>query len=472
VSAAVLRGNVFDVLPTIGKGSVDCVCTSPPYWMLRSYLPKDHPLKHLELGSETTPQEYVENQVKVFRLVRDALADHGTVFLNVGDSYSSNSNTGRKDGGRPKTLVPRGVNGALVPSGQNAPQTAENVNRVPDGISEGNLCLIPQRLAIALQADGWVVRSVVVWHKPAPMPASLAGWRWTRCRVKVKAADVSHGQYASGDRETMRKADGSVATHRDVSSFSSTEQLAQWADCPGCKKCEPHGGYVLRKGSWRPTSSWEPVLMLAKKPGYFCDGFGVQTPAASATVNRNQYTRVIDDPDEQYAVAHDHETTHSTANLRDVWTIAAEPLREKHYAAFPSELVYRCLKAGTSASGYCPACGLPWCRVVESTPMGCDHSAREAEYRAAGGNGRTALSGTMTSPPRTDTLGWRPSCPCPPHEPRAGRVLDPFAGSGRTGVEALRLGLDFVGCELNPEYADMAERILVAESPLFATATG
>ena len=119
------------------------------------------------------------------------------------------------------------------------------------------------------------------------------------------------------------------------------------------------------------------------------------TIAAAATVSRNEYSRILDDPDEQFAVKHDHETTADGANLRDVWTgpaldslsreeliglirgwddgtlpdvfkIAAEPLKEKHYAAFPSELVLRCIRAGTSLQGYCPTCGKPWCRVIET----------------------------------------------------------------------------------------------------------
>src|SRR5262245_12284379 len=138
--ARILEGDVFDRLPELEEGSVDVCVTSPPYWALRSYLPQDHALKSRELGSEATPDAYVARMVKVFRLVRRALADHAVAFVNIGDTYSA----------------------------------------------DGCLALIPQRLALALQADGWICRSMIVWHKPAPMPASLAGWRWARHRVKVK----------------------------------------------------------------------------------------------------------------------------------------------------------------------------------------------------------------------------------------------------------------------------------------------
>src|SRR6516225_2725520 len=254
---------------------------------------KDHPLKPLELGSEPTPAAFVENMVRVFRLVRDCLAEHGTCWINVGDTYSGSS---------------KGA-GATKKQATNVGSFCGNGTK-DGGVESGNLCLIPQRLAIALQDDGWLVRSVIVWHKPACMPANLFGWRWMRCRVKI-------GNKRSQDSSWSM--DGKAESHR-------THREVHWKDCPGCDRCTPNGGLVLRRGSWRPTSSWEPILMLAKGPGYFCDGEAVKQPAASATVSRNEYTRCLDDPDEQFAVKHDHEFEGGTANLRDVWRIAAESL--------------------------------------------------------------------------------------------------------------------------------------------------
>jgi len=151
-------------------------------------------------------------------------------------------------------------------------------------------------------------------------------------------------------------------------------------------------------------------------------------------------------------------------NLCDTWKIAAEALKEKHYAAYPTELVERCLRAGTSAKGYCPTCGKPWVRIVQSDP---DHS--RGEGLTPKDNHQNGRSNFRTNPPSSisETLGWKASCSCPPAEPRPGLVLDPFAGSGRTGIEARRLGLDFVGCELNPEYVEMLTRRIRGDCPLF-----
>lgn len=171
-------------------------------------------------------------------------------------------------------------------------------------------------------------------------------------------------------------------------------------------------------------------------------------------------------------MAHDHETISGTANLRDVWTIASEALREKHYAAFPSELVYRCLAAGTSSKGYCASCGMPWTRIVERKASASPSSHRGSSFLSGktgvNGDGRNG-DGDRTE--ETETIGWRASCKCQLAEPRPGLVLDPFAGSGRTAIQANRLGHEFVGVELNPQYVEMANRLIYDANPLFSGVT-
>jgi hypothetical protein len=209
--------------------------------------------------------------------------------------------------------------------------------------------------------------------------------------------------------------------------------------------------------------------MLAKTGNYFCDGEAVKTPSQGATPR--EFGR-------KDASAYGREeltgnmaegalwVDNGGANLRDVWSISHEPLRAAHYAAYPSELVYRCLAAGTSQEGYCDACGAPFARVVETKPTGDGTAVARAVNGQAdrhfwGGAGWAENAGT------TQTLGWRPSCRCPDAKPRPGRVLDPFCGSGRTAVVARRMQLDFVGCELNETYAAMARKIVKDDAPLF-----
>src|SRR5207253_1509894 len=113
--------------------------------------------------------EFVANLVRVFDLVRTSLADHGTVWLNCGDTYSH----------APGKRKPTDKYGAKQQT--NGYESTTGSAFAP-GIDASNLCLIPWRLAIALQDAGWIVRSVIAWTKPSAMPASLAGWMWRRCR--------------------------------------------------------------------------------------------------------------------------------------------------------------------------------------------------------------------------------------------------------------------------------------------------
>lgn len=125
-----------------------CV-TSPPYFGLRDYGHEG------QLGLEETPEEYIAAMVEVFRCVRDVLADDGTLWLNIGDSYA---NGGRKTRDADDKLVHRGM----------STRPAD-----PEDIKPKDLIGIPWMLAFALRADGWYLRQDIIWHKPNPMPESV-----------------------------------------------------------------------------------------------------------------------------------------------------------------------------------------------------------------------------------------------------------------------------------------------------------
>jgi len=171
-SLKTLHGDCRDVLRQMPDGSVHCCVTSPPYWGLRSYLPKDHPDKAREIGQEKTPEQFVATMVEVFREVRRCLHDSGTLWLNLGDSYSSGGRT---------TQVVQTVRGPTVrdQSGDAASGKQEYLNgtamRPPvfAGSKPKDLCGIPWRVVLALQADGWYWRSCIVWHKKSCMPESV-----------------------------------------------------------------------------------------------------------------------------------------------------------------------------------------------------------------------------------------------------------------------------------------------------------
>ena len=134
-----------------------CV-TSPPYYGLRNYGNEEK-----QIGQEQTPEEYIQNLVNVFREVRDVLADDGTCWLNIGDSYY-NYRPGRGQG-----LVKQTVSN----SKQDLPDVCARRGNRLDGLKEKDLIGIPWMLAFALRADGWYLRQDIIWHKPNPMPESV-----------------------------------------------------------------------------------------------------------------------------------------------------------------------------------------------------------------------------------------------------------------------------------------------------------
>jgi DNA modification methylase len=135
--------------------SVQTCVTSPPYWGLRDYGDDN------QLGLEKTPEAYVANMVDVFREVKRVLRPDGTLWLNLGDSYASGgmSNPSSK---------------STLGGGKDRGAAGYSINRsVPDGLKPKDLVGIPWRVAFALQADGWYLRSDIIWHKPNPMPESV-----------------------------------------------------------------------------------------------------------------------------------------------------------------------------------------------------------------------------------------------------------------------------------------------------------
>jgi len=140
-------------LKQLPDNSINCCVTSPPYWGLRDYGVEG------QIGLESTPEEYVENMVKVFREVKRVLRDDGTLWLNLGDSYAG---SGRGPTGR------NGIGNQEKRQGFHSPKVV-----IPTGLKPKDLVGIPWMVAFALRADGWYLRQDIIWHKPNPMPESV-----------------------------------------------------------------------------------------------------------------------------------------------------------------------------------------------------------------------------------------------------------------------------------------------------------
>jgi DNA modification methylase len=326
----ILTGNVFDILPTLEPESVNCCITSPPYWGLRDYG------TDAQLGLEPTPESYVDNLVAVFREVRRVLRDDGTLWLNLGDSYN---NTDKWGGGQNPGKHTQTDDGR-VPShdvGRRKPP--------PTGLKPKDLCMIPARLAMALQADGWWLRSEIVWAKPNGMPGS------------------------QGDRCT--------SAHEMV--YMLTKSARYWSDFDAIKT--------------PPRESTMARLMqhLQLQSGSHRANAGAKTngPMKAMSGKQRGHGRRHDGFNDRWDAMSRDEQMSAPVMMRDVWIIAPAQYAEAHFAVMPEELARRCAVAGC---------------------------------------------------------------------PDGGSILDPFCGSGTTGAVAYRLGRKFVGIELNPEYAALAEK--------------
>ena len=395
--------------------SVHCVVTSPPYFGLRVYKDNDD----RGIGLESTVEDYIGNLVEVFREVRRVLRDDGVAWLNLGDSYGD----------------------------------------------AGDRLGIPERVVLALQADGWIWRDTIIWAKKSAMPESLAGWRFERCRVTLQSqkSASSAGLYAEGSgNPTARPGSGGVTGKMPE------EYQTKYTDCPGCPKCADNDGLVLRRGSWRTTQAHEYIYMLTKCMGYHADGEAVKTAAihagrlVKATGNGAKNSGHINNTADGFT--HHDTLVGSGANRRSVWNdISPEPYGGSHFATFPSDLPRICIQASTSERGCCSECGSQWARVVDTGPQGTynENGNPQGINRSTMAWGDDHPSNNPRWHNTNSTLGWRPTCNCnAPAIPAT--VLDPFSGTATTCRAAQKLGRRAVGVDISEAYLEQAVRRLSA----------
>ena len=183
----VLFGDCRDSLKIIANEAEKarmCV-TSPPYYGLRDYGGEEN-----QIGQEQSPEQYVEEMVKVFALVRDCLTDDGTLWLNIGDSYYNY----RSDGNYPQQTVSK--------TRQDLPMNTPVRGNKLEGYKSKDLIGIPWMLAFALRADGWYLRQDIIWHKPNPMPESVKD-RCTKAHEYIFLLSKSKQQYY--DNEAIKE---------------------------------------------------------------------------------------------------------------------------------------------------------------------------------------------------------------------------------------------------------------------------
>lgn len=426
MSITTLHGDCRGTLKTLPDASVQCCVTSPPYFGLRKY--SDDPR---EIGQEATPAEYVAALVEVFREVRRVLRDDGVLWLNLGDSYAGGKEGHDDEGaadiarraaqygtGAPKALA-KGANGRA---------------RIRDArLDSKNLLGIPWRVAFALQDDGWILRSDVIWSKPNAMPESVT------------------------DRPTR--------AHEYVFLFSKSRRYFYDADAIR----EPYSEASISRMEYN-FKSYGADSDYGRKHGALRDG-GEIKPNPSGRNRRTVWTIAT----QPYSGA--HYATMPEALIAPCILAGSLPIG----AYEPDEFIHTPIGEGERGADLSLVTGRagfnrPRRAVEDTRPMTRREQSAYAEqlrasiYREqmeqeAGAIAfahylRTDASGARPIPPELlDTWierGWLAPVNIPPHMADASRstVLDPFAGSGTVGRVALRLQRRAILCELNAAYIE------------------
>lgn len=388
----ILRGDVRAMLQTMGSESVDCVVTSPPYWGLRDYGMAG------QIGMEPSLGEHISVLVDVFAEVRRVMKPQATLWLNYGDCYATKpagwtAAAYKADGKDDRTFRDKPfstVGPILVPETEGGDRRGKSGNKgAGDGsrsrITAGgylkpkDLCMVANRLAIALQDNGWWVRSEIVWGKNNPMPDSSGKYRPSTAHEKIFLLSKSAKSYYDAEAVALPC---SAATHARLSQDVQNQIGSERAN--GGRKTNGNMKAVARGRSTYGRHTLED---------------GVPMPERRKLAEHGSGTRNNSSMDEALAIMPE------TRYLRNyepapvsVWEMSTQPFSEAHFATFPPELVERALAAG------CPIGGM---------------------------------------------------------------VLDPFGGAGTTGLVADRMGRDAILIELNNEYADIAERRIKGDCPMF-----
>ena len=226
----------------------------------------------------------------------------------------------------------------------------------------------------------------------------------------------------------------------------------------------------------RPTKAHEYLFLLTKSAQYYYDQEAVREPTLPDSLERAKYgwhghmEFEQDGTESKFRSQSDHVNQmgerwcpSSGRNLRTVWTIPTHGFPNVHFATYPEKLVEPCIRAGTSEKGCCVACGAPWEREVEKHFQAGTKCLRTD---IGGGQRRGFAASGIRGHNEPTTTGWHPTCSCHA-ETHPCLVLDPFCGSGTTGVVALKLQRSFIGLELRLAYVEMSKRRIGSVMPLF-----
>ena len=496
----------------LADDSVQCCITSPPYWGLRDYglTPSvwggDRDCEHLwgseipgdarggsgpgakefyadggkgvygrkvargnfcqecgawngVLGLEPSFEQHLEHLVLVFREIRRVLRPDGTLFLNYGDAHAANRSY-------------------QVTDNKHRDVGNTSGSKVPSGLKPKDLILMPWRLVLALQADGWWIRQWMPWVKRNPMPESTEDRPTSAVEVVFMLTKTDHNFY---DREALRTAPKPRTEERMKYSFDKS--ATAWGSSSGHHGANPQENRRpdKQRGHSRRHAGFNDCWDAMEKSEQQANGRSFR--------NSDLMFQSLESP---FGLVSDADGTPLVID------VTPQALRAAHFATFPERLVEPFVRGGTSERGACEKCRAPWERVVEKHIA---PTAKAAKRCIVDGRDLAADKNSQGSNRQKDghmpgyvsankTTGWRPTCDCYDElyraypQPKGARkrsqraawpgrwkrvknspgkdewstvpctVLDPFSGSGTTVRVATRFNRRGIGCDLS--YHDIA----------------
>lgn len=399
-------GDVRDVLAAMPDSSVDLLVTSPPFLALRSYLPADHPDKHREIGSETTPAAFLDTMLGLTADWRRVVADWGSIAVEIGDTYSGSGGAGGDygDGGM-RNMQPRFAGSGSKHRMESAKPGSNS--RLASGNGwplSKSLCGIPTLYTWSLAygrnlltgdpspAGEWRVRNLLTWTRPNP-PVGALGDKFRPATSFVTVATVDDKRWF------------------DLDAVRTPVRPEEWRKA-GQLSGESYGGTLNAHGQ------------------------RIRHPDPAGAPPLDWWDANDLDPDD----------------WQPLHRLPTQPYKGSHYAAFPVALPRRLIDA-MCPSDVCTTCGEPRRRIVEREKVGSRTIGAAAAAKPGGTDERLGPDADRFTDSAVRTIGWTD---CGHDTYRPGIVLDPFGGSGTTAVAAAQAGRDAVLIDLDHRNVDLA----------------
>jgi DNA modification methylase len=417
-----LNGDARQLLAQMPFDTFHCCITSPPYHGMRSYLPADHPWKHLEIGSEPTVELYIQHLIEVFNEVHRVMRFDGTLWVNMGDRYTSSGRATYEGGGKYGAVRNHRSEGVRRPAD-------------PEGLARKELCMMPARVAMALQQNGWFLRAMCPWIKRNSMPESIqdrpavATEYWFMFSKKERYYYDRHAVTIDSSKNTHPRA--AVFPHRDTRDEER-----------GRRRLVPTPKAAMNAEGARANEDFESHLdhLVSKRNRRNTDWFMESWQGMLQDSDGNPMAFIVNP---------------KGTNL-------------EHFASYPPKLIEPIIRSCTSEAGCCMMCGAPRRRMVKKgepdrahqqacggNELGIYEGQAKKDYEANGVQDASAVkSRILAGMVEYHTIGWMRTCKCP--NPMANvipaHVLDPFGGTGCTAMKCVELGRHATSIELNPEY--------------------